>query len=411
METTIIQLQKDTDRPTKLESTATRTTHKQLIISDFRMKWVHFWLKLSLVKIGMTCYGNPFDGIRALRYLILLRRRFLGDNKLQKMVYAGGKYYMGLFTPGWNSAVYKRFIISQLNDFKPVSRGVVNRFNTVFLAITKKCALQCEHCYEWDNLNKKEVLTNQKLLAIVQKLQKKGASQIHLSGGEPLLKMDTLIYILEQAERSTDFWILTSGFKLNATNAKRLKDAGLTGAIISLDHFIPEKHNAFRRFKDSFYWVEEAVENAKNSDLVTALSLCATKDFISEDNLMAYMELAKKLGVSFVQLLEPKAVGHYANEDVLLRVEDIKILEDFFLKMNFNKEYESFPIITYHGYYQRRQGCYSAGIKGMYVDTDGDMNACPFCHKKTGNVLDKCFENNLETMRSEGCSSYKIKTQ
>jgi MoaA/NifB/PqqE/SkfB family radical SAM enzyme len=410
METTTVLLQKENTRQQEPESIVTKTTHRQLIISGFRMRLVHFKLKLSLIKIGMDCYRNPLDGIRSLRYLIALRRRFLGDNQLQKMVYAGGKYYMGLFTPGWNGTVYKEFITSQLHDYKPVSCGVVNRFNTVFLAITKKCALQCEHCYEWDNLNKKEVLTDQKLLSIVQKLQEKGASQIHLSGGEPLLKMDTLTHILEQAKKSTDFWILTSGFKLNATNAKRLKESGLTGAIISLDHFIPEKHNTFRHFKDAYFWVEEAVTNAKNNDLVTALSLCATRDFISEENLMAYMELAKRLKVSFVQILEPRAVGHYANEDVLLRVDDIKILEDFFLKMNFNKAYNAFPIITYHGYYQRRQGCYSAGIKGMYVDTDGDMNACPFCHKKTGNVLDACFENNLEAMRSEGCSSYKIKS-
>ena len=75
--------------------------------------------------------------------------------------------------------------------------------------------------------------------------------------------------------------------------------------------------------------------------------------------------------------------------------------------MNYNSDYNSYPIITYHGYYQRRQGCLSAGKKGIYIDTDGDMNACPFCHKKTGNVLDSCFDKNLEVLRSEGCNSYE----
>ncbi|MCJ7758160.1 MAG: hypothetical protein MUP24_08420, partial [Gillisia sp.] len=169
-----------------------------------------------------------------------------------------------------------------------------------------------------------------------------------------------------------------------------------------------EKHNTFRHFKDAYYWVEEAVKNANNNELVTVLSLCATREFISEGNLISYMELAKKLKVAFVQILEPKAVGHYANRDVCLNQEQIEILENFFLKMNFNGNYNAFPIITYHGYYQRRQGCFSAGKKGIYIDTDGDMNACPFCHKKTGNVLDPSFDKNLEILKSEGCSSYTI---
>jgi MoaA/NifB/PqqE/SkfB family radical SAM enzyme len=120
------------------------------------------------------------------------------------------------------------------------------------------------------------------------------------------------------------------------------------------------------------------------------------------------MELAKRLKVSFVQILEPKAVGHYAHKDVSLATNQIKLLEDLFLKINFSPKYNTYPIITYHGYYQRRQGCFSAGIKGMYIDTDGDMNACPFCHKKTGNVLDDSFDKNLEILKSEGCHSYNL---
>jgi len=404
----IVEIQEKAIPQVEFVSSSTEPAYKHQIISGLCMRLIHIWLKLSLIRIAMTCYPDPLDWIRSLQYLVRLRRRFLGDHKLQKMVYVDGKYYMGLYTPGWNSNVYKQFIASQLNDFKPVNRDVVNRFNTVFLAITKKCALQCEHCFEWDNLNKKEVLSDSELHEIVQKIQSRGVSQIHLSGGEPLLKMNTLVNILNKADKSTDFWVLTSGFKLNDNNAKRLKEAGLTGVIVSLDHFVPEKHNMFRHFKDAYYWVEEAVKNANNNELVTVLSLCATREFISEGNLMSYMELAKKLKVSFVQILEPKAVGHYANKDVYLNQEQIEILENFFLKMNFNANYNAFPLITYHGYYQRRQGCFSAGKKGVYIDTDGDMNACPFCHKKTGNVLDSGFDENLEILKSEGCSSYTI---
>lgn len=380
-------------------------TNCNYIINGIGKEWVHFKIKVSLMLIIIKAYSAPKDWFLAFKYLVKLRKKFLGNYKLNKMVWANGKYYMGLYTPGWNGAIYKKFIISQLNDFKKV-KCPVNRFNSVFLAITKKCALQCKHCYEWENLNRKDVLSVEKIKQIVTKLQEKGVSQIQFSGGEPLLKVDTLIDVLANATKSTNFWIATSGFKLTRNNALRLKKAGLTGVIVSLDHFIPEKHNEFRGFKDAYYWVEEAIKNAHEFGLVVALSVCVTNEFTSTSNLISYMQLAKNLGVSFVQFLEPKPVGHFANKDVVLKKDKIKILEAFYTKLNYNKTYKSFPIITYHGFYQRKIGCYNAGRKGIYVDTNGDMNACPFCHTKNGNVLDDAFENHLEVMSSRGCSSY-----
>lgn len=402
----IAELQEKKINETQLVSTTIDISKGPKMITGLKLKLIRLQIKFTLLKVIITCYKNPLDWIQSLRYLIRFRRRMLGNTKVHKMVYINGKYYLGLYTPGWNSSIYKKFIASTINDFKPVNNVAINRFNNVFFAITKKCALQCEHCFEWDNLNKKETLSAIQQQDIIKRIQEKGVSQIHLSGGEPLLKMDVMINLLNHAEKSTHFWVVTSGFKLTNTNAKRLKEAGLTGAVISLDHYIPEKHNAFRHFKNAYYWVEEAVKNANNNNLITALSLCTTKEFISENNLMAYMELAKKLKVSFVQFLEPKAVGHYVNKEVLLHQKQIEILEKFFIKMNFTKEFSSYPTITYHGYYQRRQGCLSAGKKGMYIDTDGDMNPCPFCHNKKGNVLDSNFSTNLDSLQSSGCGSY-----
>ena len=381
----IVELQEKKIRKVKLTSTTIDTSDKPKIVTGLRLRFIQLRIKLTFLKVITSCYHNPIVWIQSLRYLIRLRRRFLGNNRVQKMVYINGKYHIGLYTPGWNSKEHELYIASQLNDFKQITTHKVNRFNTVFLAITNKCALQCEHCFEWNNLNKKDDLETGKL-----------KSQIHLSGGEPLIKMNTLVNLLNSADKSSEFWVVTSGFKLNNTNAKRLKEAGLKGAIISLDHYIPELHNKFRHFNDAYYWVEEAVKNANNNNIITALSLCTTKDFISEDNLMSYMELAKKLKVSFVQFLEPKAVGHYADKDVFLNKQHIDVLENFFRKMNFSKQYNSYPIIIYHGY------------KGIYIDSDGDMNACPFCHNKAGNVLDSNFDQNLENLKIKGCKSYNI---
>ena len=382
------------------------TTSDSAIISGWQKNYIHSRIIFSLLKIAWECYKDPLDVLRGLRYLRNLRKKFTGNFELKKMARVNGVYYLYLYNPGYKSDNFKKFMISQLNDFKPVRRDTY-RFNNVIMAITKKCSLQCDHCFEWESLNKKENLSTYDLIEIVQKLQKQGVSEIQFSGGEPLLKVDRIIEILNAADKkSTSFWIDTSGFKFTGENARLLKEAGLTGVFVSLDHFDPALHNKFRGFKDAFYWVETAVKNALEQGFVVSLSLCVTREFASRENLLRYMEMAREMGVSFVQFLEPKAVGHFSGKDVLLLPEHLEIIEEIYTEFNFSSRYLSYPIITYHGYYQRRSGCFSGGYKGFYVDTDGDINPCPFCQKKSGNLLEGDLEETFAALKTSGCIDY-----
>ena len=386
------------------------TNHKPTIISGWRKDHIHLQMIFSLLKIAWECYGNVGDVLRGLEYLRDLRKKFLGDFELKKIVRVDGKYYLYLYNPGWKSDTFKKFIVSQLNDYEPV-RQEVNRFNNVIMAVTKKCSLRCDHCFEWESLNKKENISTGQLIDMVRKLQKQGVSEIQFSGGEPLLKMNRIIEILNSADkRATTFWIDTSGFKFTEENAKRLKAAGLTGVFISIDHFDPALHNRFRGFKDAFSWAETAIKNALEQEFVVSLSVCITREFATRKNLMAYMGMARKMGVAFVQFLEPKAVGHFSGKDVLLLPEHLEIVEEIYTEFNFSSRYLSYPIITYHGYYQRRHGCFSGGYKGLYVDTDGDLNPCPFCQKKSGNLLEEDLEANLASLQNAGCRQYSRPT-
>ena len=122
---------------------------------------------------------------------------------------------------------------------------------------------------------------------------------------------------------------------------------------------------------------------------------------------MAYADFAKSLGVSFIQILEPKAVGHYKDKDVLLTKEHEAILTKFYLQMNYEKKYSGYPIITYHGYHQRQIGCFGSGNRNLYVDTDGDIHACPFCRQKMGNVLSDDLSASIENLQAAGCRDFQ----
>jgi MoaA/NifB/PqqE/SkfB family radical SAM enzyme len=216
-----------------------------------------------------------------------------------------------------------------------------------------------------------------------------------------------MIELLKSAKPDTDFWIVTSGYKLTFEKAIELKNAGLKGMAISLDHYDPEKHNLFRGSEKSFEWVINAVENAHRAGLVVVFLLCPTKEFTSYLNLTRYASLAKRLGAAFILLIEPRSVGRFAGKDVALTREQELILEEFYLKMNYSPEFSDMPAVSYHGYHQRRTGCFGSGSRYLYVDTDGDMHICPFCRQKMGNILNPLVSNSLEKMKKAGCHKYK----
>ncbi|MEO6961958.1 MAG: radical SAM protein [Puia sp.] len=365
--------------------------------------WFQLRVSVHLLILALKTYGSVSRSIHVLRRLEKFKKDIIGPGET-KIIQAYGKYYHYLYAPGYPSKIFDEYIVAEFNRISPVKRKV-NLLNFLFFAITRKCPLRCEHCFEWDNLNKKESLDPDQLKAVVKKFQHEGLTQFHLSGGEPLTRIKDLTSLISGADKVSEFYVLTSGFNFTSANAALLKRAGLTGVVVSLDHFDKEKHNAFRGFADSYTQAVNAVVYAQQQQLVVALTICVTREFISWHNLLSYLELAKKLKVVFVQLLEPKAVGHYKDKDVYLSQSEMNILEQFCVMMNFGAGYEDYPIVIYHGSYQRKLGCMAGGNRGLYIDTEGYVNACPFCHTKNFNI-NELLENKNEfstLMKSANC--------
>ncbi len=381
----------------------------QEIISGSRRLFIRIRIRARIILIIFRNYRSLSTSIHLLKHLLRFRKSAFGESKVMKYARVDGKYSVGLYTPAFYTPAFEAFILGEVSRIMPLDRQT-NRFTSLLLSITKKCALRCEHCSEWATLNGEEVLSVSDIITIIDKFQETGTAQIHFSGGEPLQRMSELPAIIRHASMKSECWILTSGHLLTYENAVKLKSAGLTGVVVSIDHFDPEVHNKFRGSARSYAWAEQAVRNAIQAKLVTAVSICVTKSFVNESNLFAYAEMAKKLGVSYIQIFEPKPVGHYQGKDVELSDNETEILESFFFTMNNDRKYRSYPIVLYHGYYQRRIGCFSAGSRHLYVDSAGDLYDCPFCRTKSGNVLQEDINKLAGQLKMKGCSKYKTIT-
>ena len=221
-----------------------------------------------------------------------------------------------------------------------------------------------------------------------------------------MVRFKDLVSLITHASRKSECWVVTSGFNVTEENAIKLKQAGCKGMVVSIDHYLPEAHNLFRGRSTSFEGAINAVKHARNAGLVTSISVCATKSFLDGGHLLPYMDFAKSLGVQFVQVLEPKDVGHYDNKNVLLTKKHIDMLEQLFTTLNHSFAYDDYPTLLYHGFHQRRLGCFS-GSRSVYVDSAGDVHACPFCHTKSYNMIE-LVRNSVMTLpqKENTCPRY-----
>jgi MoaA/NifB/PqqE/SkfB family radical SAM enzyme len=373
---------------------------KHKIYSGFNVKLQFLRMEFCLILHLIKSHGLTKKSYQYLRNILNLKNNFTIENHFKKMVKHNGKIYLNCNIPG---LPFYNFHERLLSLSSPNSISNLGKLGIVQIGFTKKCPLNCEHCYEGKILNQPESLSLAEHQLIISKLQESGIPMIQFGGGEPMNRFEDLIHVLGSAEKTSDFWIYSSGFGLSYEKAKLLKEHGLTGVSISLDHYLKDEHNAFRRNNKSYDKALEAILNSQKAGLLTAMTICVTRDFCSEANLDRYHQLAHQLEVPFVQLMEPRATGNYENHDVMLKPEHLTTLEQFYISRNSKAKYAHLPIIQYTGYQQRQKGCAGAGNTYIYIDTDGYIHSCPFCRNKKSHFLYGDVNKDLIELKNEGC--------
>jgi MoaA/NifB/PqqE/SkfB family radical SAM enzyme len=376
------------------------------LIYGLKRKIIFQLTMVHILWIAFSIYRNPLAAYKVLKRLMQKKRSVQGDFPILKYVRSDSRYYWALLAPGWPSKGFRAYIEYELNKLIPF-RPENGYLQSIIFSVTNRCPLSCEHCFEWQNLDSTEYLSLQDLKKILDNFLQRGVVQIQFSGGEPLARFEDTIKLIKYAQGTADFWLLTSGYKLTLDKAEQLKAAGLSGVNISLDHWDEEKHNQFRHNQKSFYWVKQAAINSYKANLAVSMSLCAVKEFISEENLWKYVHLARDLGAGFVRILEPRKVGHFKDKDVELNPEHIEILNKFYIELNSKSVYGDFPIVVYPGYHQRAYGCFGAGNRYLFIDSNGDLHACPFCQHTTGNALTDPIDTAIKEMKRIGCHRFE----
>lgn len=183
---------------------------------------------------------------------------------------------------------------------------------SAYIAVTNRCRYRCWHCSR-DHRECAE-LDTAAMLRLVADLQDMGLSMVGFTGGEPLLRDDLEEIVASVDDRSSTV-LFTSGDGLTAERAQRLKEAGLFGVAVSLDHHSEEVHDRRRGVGGAFQTALTAIRDCRALGFYTMIRLVATRDVIEGDAIDRYLELAGSLGVHEIRLLEPMPTGRLLDGD------------------------------------------------------------------------------------------------
>jgi len=377
--------------------------HSTSMVTGIRQELIILRLKARILWLALAEFRSVRKTMKVFGDIFRFKNQFAGDARAKKLVKSSGIYYWQMHVPGFPSQAFDNHILGLINRFAPVT-SFHNQLTILYLAITKQCPLNCKHCYAWEDLNKDGELPVSELKKIISTFQERGLSQVCFLGGEPMMRYEGLLELVRSIKPVSESWISTSGYMMDRERSDALKNAGLTGVSVSVDHFDPLKHNEFRGSRQAFDWAVSATENCTRSGLLTCWSVCVRHEFLNLENLMAYAELAASYRVNFVQFIEPMVSGRYIGMDVGIDDAGIRMLEEFYIKMNTDKKYRHLPIVVYPSYHQRRVGCLASGNRYLYIDSDGCMHPCPFCHSTEKiRIFSKDLDQLIAQTKDEVC--------
>ncbi len=328
--------------------------------------------------------------IRFFKRLILLQMRF----RHNKVIRIGDVYKMHLYLPAFPSPAFfyalKRFMMLE-GEPSPVS---------VLLSITKACTYNCPHCYQ--KIDTGSELSTDKLIEVAKKMQNLGISFFNIEGGEPLLKLDKLLKVVGNLDERAEVWVNTNGYSLTEEKARKMKETGVFGVMISVHHWDRIKFDKFVGKEGAFDDAILALEVFKKAGIATAINCCPTKETIEQGGIEKIIKLAKDHGCSYVQLIHGKPAGGWLGRKDPLKDEILKKMASSHTLFNKQFKYRNYPAISSQVFESLKEnfGCTAGGIERFYINHHGEVQPCEFMNVSFGNIQDEDFLVIYKRMKS-----------
>ncbi len=183
--------------------------------------------------------------------------------------------------------------------------------------LTYRCPLSCAYCSNpVDLASYGDELTTAEWQRVFTEAQQLGVLQLHLSGGEPLLRRDVVELAATARELGMYSNLVTSAIGLSRRRAEELRDAGLDHVQVSIQADEPALSDGIAG-TPSFDRKVEACRLVKELGWPLTLNVVLHRRNI--DRVGAVLRLAEELGADRIELANTQYYGWaWRNRDALL---------------------------------------------------------------------------------------------
>jgi len=192
-----------------------------------------------------------------------------------------------------------------------LGQGLTGEPNTpliVSYAVTRACNLQCIHCHVSAREAMSDELGLKEAMKVIEEIHSLGTKAVIFSGGEPLLRKN---FVLQLIEYCNDLGIITAmlsnGLLMTPHTALQLQEAGLKVVGMPIDSVVPEKHDYIRNLPGTFNRTVQAIKTCLELDLEVVVTTMALKDTYTE--MPKRLEFLYNLGVDEAAVYDLVPVG------------------------------------------------------------------------------------------------------
>ena len=258
---------------------------------------------------------------------------------------------------------------------------------------TKACNLKCEHCYRDAGGKDPDELTTQEGKALIDEIARAGFKVLILSGGEPLLRLDIFELIRHAALRGLRPVLGTNGALFTREMVRKIKEAGVGRAGISLDSVDPAAHDAFRKHQGAWQATVNGMKLCREEGLDFQVHTTVTRRNFRD--ITGITDFVAGIGAKahHIFFLVPTGRGKDIS-DVFIGAAEIKeVLGKILVKQKeLNIEIKPvcapqfIPLAKAMGIPTRFQKGCLAGTSYCCILPNGDVHPCPYLPLKVGNV-------------------------
>lgn len=288
--------------------------------------------------------------------------------------------------PPYPSPAFDKRLSNYINnlDLTELPSGIVS------LSTTNCCPYSCTFCSTSAHRNPEADLDEKLLKDTIRQIEALGVPTVILHGGEPMYRYDRFLRLVKHVSKDRCLWMFTTGYGVTLEKASELKDNGLFGVWISLDHYDPKIHNRLRGHAEAFQNACQAVEYFKKAGVYTCLSLVPPDDLLEPENFIKYYDFARDLGVAEIRVLERKPCGREACKGVIPHSPVLEKLQKDLFK---DRSYRNHPPISGLSTWLEKDpafGC-QCRFEYLFITSKGEVQPCEASEISFGNITEEGF--------------------